>query len=403
MKKNSLCVIGFAFLLTGCGVFNVKGRAINPIDPTDGKVIPTATTPVAGITREPATATMEQATPTEIVPETIEVIVATTEPLIGAQLPTSFAGLLYSTEQGLWRVEPDGRSLLLIDQPDAALSPDGSKAVYTYGEEWDIWLADLVTGMRRNLTNTPDRMETDLAWWPSRDGVIVFLADSTFGDGHPGVVNLDGSGCQVLDEEKGGPVAFSPDGTTIAFGCCGNSGILYDWSQGASIFDPLDYGAKVDKLYRSAWSPDGKKLAWVVGGYLTASDSFQMAVAIFDLESKTAEFLHIYSILGGAMVPHYLAWSPDGTWLAFVNYLEVVESGDPPHLWVARANGGEEHYIGSGFNPVWSPDGQWLLYNHENEALENVWDHEVWAVQSGNWGEPMQLSVNGELEGWIDR
>ena len=400
MKKIALCAIGFTFLLTGCGVFNVEGRVVGPTDSAGEESAPTKTFAIATEVGEPAAPVGEQATPTEVAPKTTEFFVATTEPLMGTQLPPSFAGLLYSTEQGLWLVEADGRSLLLIDQPDAALCPDGSQAVYANGEEWDIWLADLATGMRRNLTNTPDRTETDPIWWPSRGGVVVFLTDSSFGDGHPGMVNLDGSGYRVLDEEKGGPVAFSPDGSTIAFGCCGSSGVLYEWTEGSNIFDPLDYGIQVDKLYRSDWSPDGKKLAWVVGGYLTSSETFQSAIAIFDLESKTAKLHHIYSILGGAMVPHDLSWSPDGTWLAFVNYLEIVEAGKPPHLWVMRADGEEEHYIGSGFNPIWSPDGQWLAYNQENEAPENIWDQGIWAVRSGAWDETEELPLSGDLEGW---
>lgn len=376
MRKSHYCMIGFAFLLAGCGSFTVEGKVID-------------STPVA----------TEMVSPTEIVPDIPAGIVGTAAPLIGEQFPISFAGLLYSTEQGLWRVEPDGRSLLMIGQPGAALSPDGHQAGYSEGG--DIWLADFASGVRRNLTSAAGRRESDPTWWPSREGVIVFLTDSTFGDGHPGVVNLDGSGYRVLDEEIGGPVAFSADGRMIAFGCCGSSGILYEWSQGASVFDPLDYGLAVDKLYRSAWSPDGKKLAWVVGGYLEASEVFQLAIAIFDLETKKAELHHVYPILGGAMVPHYLAWSPEGTWLAFANCLEVVESAEGPHLWVMRADGEEEHYIGTGYNPVWSPDGQWLAYNQESHDPKSDWDQEIWAVQIGMWEQPAQLSGNGDLEGWI--
>jgi hypothetical protein len=402
VEKNVFCLIGLVFMLTRCSVSIVDESVVSPTDFPEEHVIPTYTFTPATKVPESTTVTKEQAMPTEIIPEITEVFVGTTEPLIGAQLPPNFAGLLYSTKEGLWLVEPDGRSVLLINQPDAVLSPDGSKVIYCDGELLDIWLADLVSGVRRNLTNTPDRTETDPSWWPSHDGVVVFLADSTFGDGHPGVVNLDGSGYRLLDEEKGGPVAFSPDGSTIAFGCCGNSGILYDWKEGPEVFDPLDYGIHVDKLYRSAWSPDGNKLAWVVGGYMTSSEMFQSANAIFNLESKKAKLVHIYSIQGGAMVPHYLVWSPDGDWLAFSNYLEVVESSSPPHLWVVRADGGEEHYIGRGSNPIWSPDGQWLAYNLGNEAPDNIWDRKVWAVQSGAWNETTELPVNGDLEGWFE-
>ncbi|OGO17995.1 MAG: hypothetical protein A2Z14_11650 [Chloroflexi bacterium RBG_16_48_8] len=186
---------------------------------------------------------------------------STGETRYGVELSPPYAGLVYSTEEGLWLVEADGRSRFLIDQPEGALSPDGTEVAYSVGEPEDLWIADLSTGEKRNLTNSPARREFSPQWWSERPDLIVFQSKSTeeelFGYGNPTVVNLDGSGYLILDDQKGPPLALSPDGKSIAFGCCEGPGILYSWPEGPSIFDPVGYGVDARKLFLPEWSPDG--------------------------------------------------------------------------------------------------------------------------------------------------
>jgi Tol biopolymer transport system component len=162
----------------------------------------------------------------------------------------------------------------------------------------------LGTGERYNLTQSPGRVDREPQWWPSQPDVIVFGSMDDVGPsaGFPTIVKTDASEYQVLDEEVAGPFALSPDGQTIAYGCCGNQGRLYRWGQGGEIFDPALYGASIDKLYTPSWSPDGRYLAWVVGGNLTGDGRWQIGLAVFDLEAKTHQILHPYEPLGGAMV-----------------------------------------------------------------------------------------------------
>jgi Tol biopolymer transport system component len=278
------------------------------------------------------------------------------------------AGLIYATADGLWGIAGDGSPVPLIDQPGAQISPDGRRAVFSAGlgteESSDVWLADLETGERRNLTNTPDRDEVNPIWWPGRPEVIVFgsgvgmeIPDA----GYPTVVRTDGSDYEVLDTEQGGPRALSPDGRSVAYGGYDAGGSIYRWGEGPEPFEPARYGLAVEKLYEPAWRPDGRRLAWKVGGELTGEGTWQIGIALFDLDAETAELLHPYEPVGGTFDAGP-AWSPDGEWLAFVTHQEPPAEGRLPNLWVVRPEDGQETYVGAGVTPTWSPGGQRLAY-----------------------------------------
>ncbi|MBN1955958.1 MAG: PD40 domain-containing protein [Anaerolineae bacterium] len=311
------------------------------------------------------------------------------------------AGLTYSNAEGLWLIDEQGDPVLLSDQPTGRISPDGRWIAYhSFGEGEaadDIWLVGLTTGERRNLTVTPGRFEWDVAWWPGRPDVIVFGSDvgAGVGEGYPTVVGLDGSGYQVLDEAEGGPLALSPDGQMMAYGGYDHLGKVYSWDRGPELFDPSQYGLAVEKLYRPAWSPDAQYLAWQVGGDLTGAGNWELGIAIFDLEAGTARLLHTYEPAGGGTFPHYLAWSSDGKWLAFVTFAEPPATGRQPNLWAARPDGGEEVYVGAGTEPLWSPDGLRLAYIGAEQ--------EIRLAEAGAWEfEHQALPVNALLlRDWV--
>ncbi|OGO17994.1 MAG: hypothetical protein A2Z14_11645 [Chloroflexi bacterium RBG_16_48_8] len=139
-----------------------------------------------------------------------------------------------------------------------------------------------------------------------------------------------------------------------------------------------------------------------MGGSFTSGSDYQTGVAIFDLTSKTAQVLHAYTPLGGSTVEHYLSWSPDGNWLAFVTYAERPELGRQPALYVTQVDGQEEYYLGVGFDPVWSPDGKRLVYNEAKETPSSIWDHVVNSVSVGNWEDLTVMPIDAEIKNWIE-
>ncbi len=323
----------------------------------------------------------------DLTTEPAPIATATDEPLAPAH-PAS--GLTFSTYEGTWLIDALANVVLLTGQAMARSSPDGQWIAYeaedsTAGTS-DIWLIEKASGDVRNLTNTPDRYEVNPMWWPGRDDVVVFGSDPDPLDGvwnseYPTVIGLDGTGYQVLDEEQGGLRALSANGQAIAYGGYDIPGAIYSWGEGVEIFDPPEYGVNAEKLFQPAWSPDGRLLAWNIGGDLIGDGGYLLGVAVFDLEAKTGRFFHIFAPEGGGMVPSYLEWSPDGEWLAFVTFGEPPVTGRAPKLWVIRPDGSEETYVGEGLDPTWSYDSEWLASLRTNDAGQQ----ELSLAEVGTW------------------
>ncbi len=300
------------------------------------------------------------------------------------------SGLTFSTFEGTWLINAQAEVVLLTNQSMARISPDGQWIIYeaedpTAGTA-DIWLVERATGEIQNLTNTPDRYEVNPMWWSGREDQVVFGSDPDPLDGvwnseYPTVIDLDGTGYQVLDENGGGLRALSADGQAIAYGGYDSPGAIYRWGKGVEAFDPPEYGVNAEKLYQPAWSPDGRLLAWNIGGDLIGDGGYLLGVAVFDLGVKTGRFFHIFAPEGGGMVPSYLEWSPDGEWLAFVTFGEPPVTGRAPKLWVIRPDGSEEKYVGEGLAPTWSYDSEWLASLRTNDAGQQ----ELSLAEVGTW------------------
>lgn len=293
-----------------------------------------------------------------------------------------FPGMIYQDGAGLWRVSADWQPELLAEfPPSAILSTDGQEALKLV--EDDIWLVDLATGQERNLTEGSGRGHCCFQWWPERPSTIIFGSwplDSDLGPttGFLSAVRSDGSGYMILEEEvqSNGMPNPGPDGESIAYDRGGTSWI-YRWGAGSAPLDPVAYGlTNVVRIGGPAWSPDGRRLAWSVA---IEDPDWQIALAIFDLESQSARLYHAYHNVGrGGWFPPP-AWSPDGRWLAF-----VAEDVDPERrgLWVVSVEGSDETYLGPGGQPLWSPDNRWLTYrSFEDGGQEPI----ARLVEVGSW------------------
>ncbi|UCC62504.1 MAG: PD40 domain-containing protein [Anaerolineae bacterium] len=325
-------------------------------------------------------------------------------------------GLVYSTQDGLWLVNGDEEPVQVHNNPQAVLSFNGNRLLSYDALQQDLWLLDLTEGSIWNLTRRPDRVECCFRWWPGRPDVVLFHSAEKSAERDPTAtecfltaINIDGQGYRILDAQHNtntlsGPGQFapSPDGQTVAYGSDG-MGWLYHWERGTELFDPADYGltgSKGVQIGSPAWSPDGTRLAWVVGGGLAKDGSYRVGVGVFDLGSRTSWVVHPYEPAGRGGWPAAPVWSPDGTWLAFAVGSQAM---DEAGVWVLRADGQqlEEYNLGHGGHPIWSPDGRWLAFEG---LLENGLPAYL-VVEVGTWElRPLNISPDryGKLVDWIN-
>ncbi|MGB2963013.1 MAG: hypothetical protein WBB69_03415 [Anaerolineales bacterium] len=279
------------------------------------------------------------------------------------------SGLVLGSMSETFYVDLTGQVVLLVDQTLAQLNADHDLVLFAREDpanyKNDIWILDLESGEEQNLTQTPDRDEIFPQWWPAHPEMAFFVSGEETGmmnSEQPTIVNLDGSGYQVLDENQGGPNTLASDGTMIAYGGFDQVGVIYHWDGKFEDFYPEDYGLNVEKIFQPAFSPDGRFLAWKVAGDLNGDGSYAIGLAIFDLQERTAILTHVYIVQGGGMVPHYVAWSPDGSWIAYVTFGEGPAVEREPNLWILRPDGSQEMFVDIGLDPTWSPDGSSLAY-----------------------------------------
>ncbi|MEO8083741.1 MAG: cupredoxin domain-containing protein [Ardenticatenales bacterium] len=267
----------------------------------------------------------------------------------------------------LYAVQPSGAGRRQLtnttDMAEAqpSWSPDRQMVAYTatsmgtVATAWGIWVLDVATGERRQLTAGPDQYEPD---WRPDGGAILFTNIVRSGNAvyaaELAVVAPDGTGYRPIVRLSGasgtiGNPTWSPDGTRIAFTV--NLG-----STGGEIYVANADGTNARRLLAHSgwddidprWSPDGRYIAFVSGINRTVGPILH-DVWLVDLTTG----------LAGTVARHPTwelrrpAWSPDGRTLVF-----TARYQDSPARWsmytVPAVGGDVSGPISSGVEPDWS-------------------------------------------------
>lgn len=116
-----------------------------------------------------------------------------------------------------------------------------------------------------------------------------------------------------------------------------------------------------------AWSPDGNTIAVGIGDTSPVKEFGGLAAVILFLGADGREIQQVYWP-GGAI--DRMRWSPDGSELAFVGR----SSAGSGVIWVMNADGSDLHPVTpedeSSGGLVWSPDGEWIAFTSDRDMTD---------------------------------
>jgi len=239
--------------------------------------------------------------------------------------------LAFDCEQGLCTIKPDGSGLTQIPAGErlsvAQWSPDGKHIAYTSDKatgDVEIYVMNADGSDVRNITNTHLAADGDPRWSPDGRRILFSRAFENWDKGDICLMNPDGSSltCLTTDRNHNRGAVWLPSGR-IGFGCGWSVCTINPDGSGLAGVQPTQYSDL------RAWSPDGKKIAFV-------SYEGRVWQSFYVANADGTGVTLISSDLRCVKAPRF---SPDGRRLAF---LAGSGCGNPPWgsaLYVANADG----------------------------------------------------------------
>jgi len=301
----------------------------------------------------------------------------------------------------LWVVKADGSGAIQVDQRPVLGTPAWSSAANTlaystdgpgggYAPDMNLKLATIVDGKVKVTALLPDKSELvqDFAWAPDGHSLAVSLQCT---EDHPlriDRINLQGERSNLLTLGEAGitlgevypsfatGLRWSPNGRYLAYYLHPNSASLAADGVQLQVLDlkqpgkPLDLGTSLQYRQWLAWSPDGDKLAFIQGGNREATYNKRLCTVTLPAGKIT-----FYDVPGKVDTqPLWLPTPREG--VLFCRGLERMDWGGQSQsevlvsdhrIWLA-ANDGQARPLTAGtpdnadYYPSVSSDGQNLYF-----------------------------------------
>lgn len=184
------------------------------------------------------------------------------------------------------------------------------------------------------------------------------------------IVEVDGSPEHFLVGDDAMYPAWSPDAKRLAFARDGDIFVVNaDGSGEAALLRMETVRAALEwenpdlELSRPTWSPDGQRIAFIVGG----TDGGGGWVLMVDADGSNPRSFDFNPMAGPTHGRP--AWSPDGSRLAI-----GISGGMDPVPWLvsAASDGTDVRIYEWGRGPDWSPDGTKLVYHRSSDSANPV-------------------------------
>ena len=235
------------------------------------------------------------------------------------------------------------------DAYQPAYSPGGSQIAFGANRSFQsrargrqIWVMN-TNGTNQRMLTSGREVEEDggVAWSP--DGTKIAFVDfdgSVTGNGNIWVMDADGTDLRRLTDnpDAENDPDWSPDGTQIAYTRQGAEDSSFDvWVMNADGSEQRNLSNQdhLTHALEPSWSPDGTQIAFT----RDRPDSNALHTDIFVMSSDGSGQTNLTNTDG----PHEYepAWSPDGTKIAFLTQKErSTTTGGPSAVWTMDATGG---------------------------------------------------------------